>query len=317
VRALLAILLPALAVPASAAPGQPFRSEAGGYSVGFPAQPTETLKAKNDVNIHLASAVAPNGSASYVVGWGDYFAEVELAKEQLFDDEMGALARGGARIGSQKAVRVAGFGGRAFQGVMPDGKALHGRFLLRDARFYMLLVLTTGPGGSAVADAFVRSFALVGPGIPDPPKAPVARRVVFPEAGVSLEVHGTPDRSKLPGGARESPMVAARSRGGLRIEIATYDLSPARSGSDKDRLLDGVVKGFGKSFQVRETRALVAAGKPARQFRARLGTGDAVVRAVHLDQGVLVLQIIGRGGSVDGREAEAFFDSLRIESSGG
>lgn len=299
--------------PAEAAPGVPFRSHPGGYAVRLPAPPKEQTEAKPaGIKLHFASAATPDRAVAYVVGWYDHFPEARAAPERLVDDELKAMVANGDQLVDQRPARVAGLSGRAFRIARKDGTQVHGEMALRDARFFMLLVMGRDPRVSAAAAPFFESFEVTGPGVADPPPAPAPRRVTFRPARVSLELHGEPDRSELPGGA--GSMIGARSRGGFRVELAI--LTPARIGTRREanELLDQFVQGWStKASGLSDERRLEVAGRPAREFRARVNGADAFARAVALDGGILLLQVGGPPATVDWKEAAAFFESVHFD----
>ncbi|BDG03870.1 hypothetical protein [Anaeromyxobacter oryzae] len=305
---------------AASSPGVAFRSDAGGYEVRFPGKPSESLDAgKSGVRLHFAAAPTPDKSVGAVVGWCDHFAEAKVAPDRVFDDELRGMGKADDRGLKQEPLRFAGLPGRAFHIVRQDGRVVEGRMFLRDARFYMLLA--TGPAEKVELEAepFFESFGLVGPGIPDPPRAAAAQRVSFPEAHVTLEMHGEPERSEIAGGegAPAGRLVAARSHGGLRVEIATFHSFRATTLKDRKAMLDAVVTGIErKAGALSDGRDVQVGGHPAREFRTQVAGLDAFMRVVILDQGPLVLQLLGPPGTVAPEEAAAYFRAVRFQGGG-
>lgn len=316
--AVAALLLAAAYLPAPVvAADAPFQSEAGGYAVRFPGPPNEKAEAKpSGIRLHFAAAANAERTVSFVVGWGDQYVEAAVEPSRLIDGEINSMLSGGSKLVARSEVKVARLDATAFQIVRKDGMNVHGRILLRpDARLYMMLVMGEEKAAGAAAEPFFASFSLNAPGIPDPPKDPPARRVRFPEAGISVEMHGEPQRKRSkPGEKPEMSTMAAPTRGGFRLEIATYSPIKTAFTKDQEQVLDGIVKGMAKrSGELRELRTIEASGRPGREFRTRIASADAFIRVLMIRGGALTLQFLGPPGTLTAAEATAFFDSLKLE----
>ncbi len=144
---------------------QPYTSEAGHYSVQFPATPTESssevsLGASGTITLYQANI--DQGGVSYLVAWCDYpsgFLESDpqtaLAgfRDNLVKAEKGTLT-------SDDAIDLNGVPGRAFAFTGQGGTTYSAHDFLSGQRLYQVVVIMGSGSTAAGADDFLNSFRI-------------------------------------------------------------------------------------------------------------------------------------------------------------
>jgi hypothetical protein len=284
--------------------GVVFRSYIGGFEARFPDAPEEHAfvhKGKSGRELSVQ-----RGHLRFLLIWYDHFPEADRAKGIVLRSEIDGVARGSQARLEEVPASLAGLPGRAFHGSDGDRFGVRGWVGMRGTRVFLLAVAGAEAQVDAAAEPFLGSFSLRGEGVKTAAVMDEGRRVAIEGAGVSIELHGDLER--------RGSALAARSRGGLRIESAKFNperlSEPERSreleeSAEMVPLLEpGMV----------EVGAPMRAGLRGREFRGASGEGETYLRVVVLETGVLILRFQGIAGAVREEDAAAFFESLQVSS---
>lgn len=161
---------------------------------------------------------------------------------------------------------------------------------MRTLPFGLALLLSTT--SAAAADA-------------DPP----AKRVPFPNAGISVVMHG---RAKLENTSTRVPpnqRLSTSFRGDARREVATFmpvTLKPSEYEAAVDMVVDSHREGG-----LRGLKKTTVLGRPARDFLTEIGKFEIWMRVLVVPGGIVQLHLAGPKGSVSEQDAQAYFATLR------
>lgn len=139
---------------------------------------------------------------------------------------------------------------------------------------------------------------------------PPAKRVPFPNAGISVVMHGKAKLEDTSQGIQPpNQRLWTSYRDDTRREVATLmriKLAPAEYEQALELVLDSHRKDG-----IRNLKKTTALGRPARDFVKQIGRFEIWMRTLIVPAGIVELHLAGPKGSVTEAEAQAYFASLQ------